>query len=156
MVASLKRVRYSLNDSDRPWCILNKLVTKIFLWRIEGKLCSSFFTISWQLLMDEQGKLIYHLRVVPLMVLDSSLHFRESGAPIMAICVFMEATCLYGSMSLLNMAREGGFKSSRTSVHHISFDNGWGLTIPSPSGVGILYVFSNVVDVIFQCLVKTT
>lgn len=57
MVASLKRERYSLNDSKRPY-------------RMEA-LCMP----------------MYHLKGASLKVLDNNLHFRESYAMMIAICV---------------------------------------------------------------------
>lgn len=41
----------------------------------------------------EWDKPIYQLRVMSLKFPDISLHYMESGAPMIVICVLIEATC---------------------------------------------------------------
>lgn len=58
------------------------------------------------MLMEAQGKLIYHVMAASPKVFDSSLHLKELGAPMMAIYVLMGVTCLYGSPRLSNLDKE--------------------------------------------------
>lgn len=61
---------------------------------------------------------MYHVRVTSLKVLDISLHFKESKARIITICMLMEAICSYGSLRPSNLENEDGLKFSNTPISH--------------------------------------
>lgn len=109
-------------DFEGPCRILNKLVGLNFFYLLAENLWTSFFTRSWKLVIESQGRPIYYFSVVSLKVLDNNLLFNESCTSIMVIWVLIEATCLYGLMRLSNLANNDDLKLFGKGVSHISYD----------------------------------
>lgn len=69
---------------------------------------------------ESRDKFIYYLRITSLKVSGRSLHFKESGVPIIVICALMEAACSYVLPRPSNLANEENLKFSGMGVVHIS------------------------------------
>lgn len=76
-----------------------------------------------------RGRLVYHLNMEFLKVLERSLHFIESEAPMISICVLIKATSSYGPLLPSNFASDSDLKLSGKRTPQISLETGWGSKI---------------------------
>lgn len=68
------------------------------------------------MITQSRGRAIYHLNVAYLKVPERSLHFNESEAQIISICVLVEETCSYGPLRPSNLANKSNSKFSNTDA----------------------------------------
>ena len=73
---------------------------------------------SNQFSMEFFGKFIYHLNAASFKVPESSLHFRCSAAPMMAVCVPTAIRCSVGSVFPSNVGRCDVLKFFGTLASH--------------------------------------
>lgn len=76
-------------------------------------------------MIENRGRLVYHLKTPTLKVPSMSLNLSESEAPTMAIWLLMVIMCYCGSVLPLKDTSDGGLKFYGTWSSQIASDKGW-------------------------------
>ncbi|KAK2376913.1 hypothetical protein QL285_077656 [Trifolium repens] len=105
MVASQNLARYSRKVSAGFWRMVKRLVAVTLMCFDPENCWMNFRWKSVQLSMEFFGKFMYHLNAASFKVPESSLHFRWSAAPMMAVWVPTAIRCSDGSVFPSNAGR---------------------------------------------------
>lgn len=98
---------------DTLWCLLVK------------NLCIVFLSMSWLLVTEKWGRLVYQRRMASFRVPAMYFHLSESIAPMIVIWVLTIKICSCGSRLPSNVASSGGLKLYVSWSFQISSNSGW-------------------------------